>query len=91
MDYLREFVTPFGAWFTLETERLEHRWARLFSGMSDVSSVPGFGCSDCTCDSHLFKTVVLPDFDRFVELAGGCVESWSCRPADKRCRRRPAV
>lgn len=52
VDYLRRRAPPAGAvWWTggrrAECE-LNRRIARLADG-----SVPGFGCSDCRCESHL--------------------------------------
>jgi Uri superfamily endonuclease len=36
--------------FAMTEERLECRLAQALGG----DSIPGFGCSDCTCPSHLF-------------------------------------
>ena len=36
--------------FAMTEERLECRLAQALGG----ESIPGFGCSDCTCTSHLF-------------------------------------
>jgi Uri superfamily endonuclease len=54
IDYLREFMRPVGVWYTHENQRLEHEWARWLSDMSGMSSIEKFGCSDCSCHSHLF-------------------------------------
>ena len=79
IDYLREFASPFGAWYSHETKRLEHRWAQLLRDMSGMSPIQGFGCSDCKCYSHLFHTSTAPDFALFSNIAGGKVESWLYR------------
>ena len=76
IDYLREFVSPLGAWYSHETTRLEHRWARILCDMSGMSSIAGFGCSDCECHSHLFQSSTTPDLARFSRVAGGKVELW---------------
>jgi Uri superfamily endonuclease len=62
IDYLREFVTPLLAWVSYEPVRLEHQWAQHFYEMSAMEAIQGFGCSDCKCYSHLFHTVVAPEF-----------------------------
>jgi len=74
VDYLREFVTPVAAWYSHDPVRLEHEWARVLHDMPGVSPVQGFGCSDCACDAHLFRTARVPGFRRFTGLAGGVVE-----------------
>lgn len=65
IDYLREILDPWDAWFTYGEERLEHRWANLLLHMDGMKCVPGFGCSDCRCGSHLFQAAVLPDMASF--------------------------
>ena len=54
IDYLREFMEPVGVWFTHDRQRLEHIWARSLSDVGGITSIHGFGCSDCNCYSHLF-------------------------------------
>jgi Uri superfamily endonuclease len=77
IDYLREFLSPVSAWYSHKTERLEHRWAWAFSEMDSMSSVRGFGCSDCKCDSHLFRASKEPVLALFSNIVGGRIESWS--------------
>lgn len=79
IDYLREFLSPVGAWYSHDTTRLEHPWAQVFCDMRGLSSIQGFGCSDCKCYSHLFQTSTAPDFALFSRMAGGKVESWAYR------------
>jgi Uri superfamily endonuclease len=79
IDYLRELLSPLGAWYSHETKRLEHRWARILCDTSSMSSIPKFGCSDCRCYSHLFQTSMAPDFALFSNMAGGKMESWTYR------------
>jgi Uri superfamily endonuclease len=61
IDYLHEFVVPLAVWVSYEPEKLEHQWAQAFYEKSETSPVPGFGCSDCSCYSHLFYTVAPPE------------------------------
>lgn len=61
IDYLREFVTPLAAWISYEPEKLEHGWAQVLYNKNETSPILGFGCSDCSCYSHLFYTVVAPE------------------------------
>lgn len=76
IDYLREFVTPLWAWYSHDPVRLEHRWAQALAGMADMTSIEGFGCSDCNCQAHLFHAVTEPDHARFSDAVGGPVETW---------------
>lgn len=77
IDYLREHVKPVGAWLGYDAKRLEHHWAHVLKGLSGISSIEGFGCSDCTCYSHLFYTAKKPNFVSFSAVSGGHVETWS--------------
>ena len=77
IDYLREFLSPVGVWFTHETIRLEHHWAQILSEMKGFSSIRRFGCSDCTCYSHLFQTSRVPELIPFSTIACVKIESWS--------------
>ena len=81
IDYLREFLNPVGAWYSHDTACLEHLWAQVFCDMRGVSSIQGFGCSDCKCYSHLFQASTAPDFALFSNMAGGKVEVWVYRPS----------
>ena len=82
IDYLREFVSPLGAWYSHDTKHLEHRWAQVLHHMKNMSSIEGFGCSDCKCYSHLFQSPTTPDLAEFSGVTGGKVESWRYRSAD---------
>ena len=68
IDYLRRFMCPVTVWYTYDHRRLEHRWAKVFLKMNNMSPFQGFGCSDCdkqnpchmTCSScwvHIQKQV----------------------------------
>jgi len=80
IDYLRAVTTPLQAWCGYGCKDLEHHWANIFSCMSDVSSVPGFGCSDCRCESHLFAFRGRPDPQRFSIFAGMQPQIWPLQP-----------
>lgn len=77
IDYIREFVHPIGAWYSHQPQRLEHDWATIIASLPGVTAIEGFGCTDCRCHSHLFRTASTPDFSRFAQIAGNRVEQWS--------------
>jgi len=55
IDYLRPKMTLEGAWLRYGRKSLECQWARRFAAMLGASMpMPGFGSSDCDCESHLF-------------------------------------
>jgi Uri superfamily endonuclease len=55
IDYLRPHATVVEVWLCYGRKRREHLWARFLSSRSGVSvPMPGFGSSDCNCESHLF-------------------------------------
>jgi len=74
IDYLRESANPIGVWFSHAPKRLEHDWAKALANMPGMSSVSGFGCSDCACDSHLFWSAALPNLSRFAAVFGERME-----------------
>ncbi len=76
IDYLRARLNPVGAWYSHDPIRHEHRWAQLLHQWPDTTAIPGFGCSDCRCYSHLFHTTTTPDFALFAKTAVCQVESW---------------
>lgn len=53
IDYLRTFCDPHEAIAIRTTADLEHELAGAISVIADWQ-IPGFGCSDCSCTSHLF-------------------------------------
>ena len=76
IDYLREFMEPVGIWYTHDRQRLEHIWARSLSDMGGIRPIHGFGCSDCSCDSHLFHAPTESAFDPASCGVAGEVESF---------------
>ena len=78
IDYLRMYTTPLGAWYSHEPVRLEHTWAATLGDLDDFTPIPGFGCSDCRCHSHLFHVSKLCSLDQLLAKSGGIVEWWPC-------------
>jgi Uri superfamily endonuclease len=78
IDYLREIATLETVWYSHRQTRLEHRWAKALAKWSDAEPLHGFGCSDCSCDSHLFYFSKAPTLSRFAKTVKCSVESWSC-------------
>lgn len=56
IDYLTRMVVPSEVWVSVNPKRWEHSIAQWLQGLNDSGiPVPGFGCSDCRCRSHLFR------------------------------------
>ena len=54
VDYLRRHAVLREVWIDGAGRRLEHQWASALSGRIPAARpIPRFGCSDCTCPSHL--------------------------------------
>ena len=61
IDHLRAATKLDEIWYTHDPERREHDWAAVLGAMRGASiPLPGFGCSDCLCRSHLFGFRVRP-------------------------------
>lgn len=68
IDYLRTFCEPHASIAIRTTADLEHELAGAVSAIADWQ-VPGFGCSDCSCTSHLFGMQEDPlHSSRFISL-----------------------
>ena len=87
VDYLRDTTAPIEVWCGHGVRDLEHRWAEILGDMRGVSSVPGFGCSDCKCESHLFMSPGKPDFERFCAVARIDPEVWPLHAIAERIKR----
>jgi len=74
IDYLRAVAVPVAVWCGYGVRDLEHRWAHIFRGLPGSFPVPGFGCSDCACETHLFRFWKSPRPDCVARAAGGPVE-----------------
>lgn len=55
IDYLRPYTEVSDIFYKENTIKEECRIAQVFEEQFD--SIPGFGCSDCSCKSHLFYGV----------------------------------
>ena len=77
IDYLAEALEPLSVFVSYTGERLEHRWADAVGELPGVSSVKGFGCSDCSCKSHLFYAARSSDLQHFARALRGGTQSWS--------------
>jgi Uri superfamily endonuclease len=53
IDYLLPYTRVIEVFYKESTQREECTIAETFEGV--FSSIPGFGCSDCSCASHLFS------------------------------------
>jgi Uri superfamily endonuclease len=66
IDHLRPHARLVEIWFTNDAQPREHLWADLIGAMRSVTiPLPGFGCSDCRCYSHLFHFQRRPSFRSF--------------------------
>lgn len=55
IDYLRRYAGIEHVWVNEDEIKREHLWAIQLTHFPGAQiPVPGFGCSDCTCTSHLF-------------------------------------
>ncbi|MET0070057.1 MAG: GIY-YIG nuclease family protein [Candidatus Thiodiazotropha sp.] len=78
IDYLREAATVSSVWYSQAGNRLEHRWAQALSEWSEAEPVQGFGCSDCSCEAHLFHLKRPATKAGISEIVGSKVKAWSC-------------
>ena len=82
IDYLLEVTRTLGAWCAYGSRDLEHHWAQALAAIAGVSPVPGFGSSDCACETHLFRLRSEPDFAAFSRKFPGEAEFWRFRSGD---------
>jgi Uri superfamily endonuclease len=76
IDYLRDVAEPVAVWCGYSVRDLEHRWAKILCSLPDAISVRGFGCSDCTCESHLFRFGHAPGLECLACSCGGLTEAF---------------
>ena len=80
IEYLCAVTTPAGAWYRHRAHRDEHAWAAALLTLDGATPVPGFGCSDCRCATHLAyfrRRPALADFQARVDggvRAAGCTQ-----------------
>lgn len=56
IDYLTAVAPITAIWWRAVPERLECIWVRKLAALSAAHvPMPGFGSSDCECESHLFR------------------------------------
>lgn len=68
IDYLRAHARVKEVWVACCHSNREHQWAReLMHGTMACDPIDQFGCSDCTCPSHLFYFKKCPDSNILVQ------------------------
>lgn len=60
IDYIRRHMRAAAVWYTSE-DISEHRIADRFKMLGGAVHMPGFGSSDCKCESHLFFFEKMPE------------------------------
>jgi Uri superfamily endonuclease len=66
IDYLLLQATIIQIWYSLSKDRLECTWNAILAGLPGATLViPGFGSSDCRCQTHLTHFMAIPSFDSF--------------------------
>jgi Uri superfamily endonuclease len=75
IDYLRARTRLESVWYACDDVRREHEWACVLRGIAGSRvACPGFGASDCRCDTHLFHFRSAPSLAAFREaVLSGCV------------------
>ena len=62
IDYFRSLAKMKAVWVDSSPIRREHQWAQaLLVSAVACSPIDQFGCSDCTCPSHMFYFKICPD------------------------------
>lgn len=83
IDYLLQETTVAQIWYALGQLSLECTWNDVVRGLPGaVSSIPGFGSSDCQCSSHLTYFPTVPSFNLFEQKLkeGGLAEVYRLDP-----------
>jgi Uri superfamily endonuclease len=66
LDYLRPHLELLEIWYSFDQERREHQWAAQLGALRGARlPFPGFGASDCRCQSHLVRLGYKPSFAGF--------------------------
>ena len=92
IDYLKSAASLQSIWFTPDPVRREHQWAATIQEMKGADMpVPGFGSSDCLCQTHLMHFPTRPSFSIFQRQALGRVPAhgpiMECRAPARQARR----
>jgi Uri superfamily endonuclease len=67
IDYLLPYTEIVNVFYKENNQREECKIAQSLE--SNFGNIPGFGCSDCTCTSHLLK-VSSEDINRIIDSLG---------------------
>ena len=76
IDYLRAVTTPRMACFSTAAGNREHDWATELASRNGLRPVPGFGCTDCSCSSHLLHAddlEAIADFRAHSDVKLDCI------------------
>jgi Uri superfamily endonuclease len=66
IDYLLREAKIAQIWYALGQTRLECIWNAIIKDLpGSISSISGFGASDCQCSSHLTYFPTIPSFNLF--------------------------
>lgn len=66
MDYLRPYLSLGRVWISGDPLHREHLWADWFRHLPGTTvPLPGFGSSDCTCETHLLRLSEAPTLSEF--------------------------
>lgn len=66
IDYLKAYLRPNDVWYTNDPIRREHQWSQVLARTESASiPLPGFGSSDCHCESHLYYFSSIPSIAFF--------------------------
>lgn len=79
IDYLRDYTTPVAVWYSHAGKRLEHDWAGALARMPNTVAIAGFGCTDCSCMSHLFYSASEPASATLASATRREIHVASCR------------
>jgi Uri superfamily endonuclease len=72
IDYLLEEAAPVGAFLVKGGEGMECALGKLLSSLAGSEPIDGFGSSDCSCISHLYRIE-----ESSITLLTGAIEDFS--------------
>jgi Uri superfamily endonuclease len=66
IDYLLLHARIIQTWYSLSNHRLECTWNTIVAGLYVATPIiPGFGSSDCGCQTHLTRFLTTPSINNF--------------------------
>ncbi len=66
IDYLKPHLAMDSIWYAYDRVRRECQWGQqIQQQLSAQCPIPGFGASDCRCQTHLYALSAPPSFDTF--------------------------